>query len=168
MSNVLASLSKTIDLIPGRRFNFFVGLFAATALLNVVWLLQAGIPFEEKVTVSSVGKTIEQDLTVINATRRIALGLLVGAVCLSLKRGSSFLLSASSLLWVLIEYLGWHSQSYAVRQRFELAVSATWPQDYFFWGGGWWSIFAFLTVSSLFVWELTVIVQSISRSRTSQ
>ena len=166
-TSVLASLSNTIKLIPARRFNFFVGLFLATAVLDVVWLFQSEIPFEETVTVSSVGKTIEQDLTIINATRRIALGLLVGAACLSLKRGVSFLLSAGSLLWVLIEYLGWHSQSYAHRLKFDRWVSATWPQDYLFWGGEWWSIFAFLAVSLLFVWELATIVHSISRSRIS-
>lgn len=98
----------------------------------------------------------------------IAASLIISTVCLWSRKASAFYVSASGLMWVLIEYVRWYAWTQKV---IEAAGLERWPaaapHAFGIGGATGWNATVLLLTAALFIWHIKTLTMAAVRTPIS-
>lgn len=134
---------------------------ALTAVINAILVVYHLVELRSRIRKTSL-IIVQIDPPVSLMHIRIALALLLAAVCLMRRRVVSLLISVVALIWVLMEYGGWYLWSASIRRETGIVSP---PGLLGLYGANVWHVAVMAIVLALVIWETKILFGSLRSVR---
>ena len=172
MAGKIMSSRKTKSgvLLQLRGLTIAISITAVVGILNALWLGWHLFRLYEAISKSEdQGGTVQLNTTFTNRLIRIALALIISAICLYVRKLVFLCASLLALVWIGLEYFGWYIYSL---QTLERAGLTTFPYGtshaFKLYGASGWNVAVLVTTVILFLWEINLLIRILITQRSER
>jgi hypothetical protein len=156
VSGLSKQITEGLRALPSRDINLAISIAILTAILNVLWVgwnQHNEVATYQRALAS--GAEIQRSLFFPMILIRISVALVISAASLWFRNAIGLCVSALSLLWVGIEYIGWYNWSWHIKEGAGIKeFPSITPHIANLYGATGWNMVVLLIAVALFVWEV--------------